>query len=234
MSWVPKLRRFHRWHGLLVSVIVFTSAGSGLMHTWMARAQAPPPPTRPTAALAVGKVILPPSEMCTKAGIDPAQVRSVSLRPIADEPWYQVITADRPMPIYVHGGDGRVDDQADARYAAEIASAAAGGQAVQQTNYLTAFDQEYITIFRILPVYRFEVADGQGTRLYVSTMTGSVTRATNDEKQREAWIFTYLHKWNFIANRTIRDWAFMLAMSAIMALAVSGIVLFWMTRKRSP
>ena len=127
-----------------------------------------------------------------------------------------------------------MDDQADARYAAEIASAAAGGQAVQQTNYLTVFDQEYITIFRILPVYRFEVADGQGTRLYVSTMTGSVTRATNDEKQREAWIFTYLHKWNFIANRTIRDWAFMLAMSAIMALAVSGIVLFWMTRKRSP
>ena len=88
MSWVPKLRRFHRWHGLLVSVIVFTSAGSGLMHTWMARAQAPPPPTRPIAALAVEKVDLPPSAICTKAGIDPAQVRSVSLRPIADEPWY--------------------------------------------------------------------------------------------------------------------------------------------------
>ena len=43
-----RLRTFHRWHALAMSVVVILSAGSGLLHTWMARHQSSPPPARPT------------------------------------------------------------------------------------------------------------------------------------------------------------------------------------------
>ena len=84
----------------------------------------------------------------------------------------------------------------------------------------------------MLPVYRFDADDERGTRVYVSTLTGSVTRATDDAKQREATIFTVFHKWMFIKNREVRDWALMTAMAGLIALAVSGLVLFWQTRRR--
>jgi hypothetical protein len=85
-----------------------------------------------------------------------------------------------------------------------IASSFLGGASVRQTDCLTDFNQEYVNIFRILPVFRFDVHDGVGTRVYVSTTTGTVTRHTDDEKQFEANVFL-LHKFGFIHDRTIRD-----------------------------
>jgi len=232
MAWIARLKRWHRWHGLAVSLIVLTSAGSGLLHVWMSHTQAPPPPARPATALDVTQVTIAPSELPARLAIPAEQVVSVSLRPIAREPWYQVITTEGGKPGYVHGATGVVDPQADARYATQIAQSALGSDTVREAAYLTAFDQEYLTIFRILPVYRFDADDAKGRRVYVSTMTGSVTRATDTAKQREAWSFTYLHKWNFISNRTVRNWSLIIAMAAIMALAVSGVVLFIATRPR--
>lgn len=232
MAWIARLRRWHRWHGLAVSLIVLTSAGSGLLHVWMSHTQSPPPPARPAAALDVSQVTIAPSELPARLDIPAEQVVSVSLRPIAGEPWYQVITASGGPPGYVHGATGATDSTADARYAQQIAQAALGSDTIRETAYLTAFDAEYISIFRLLPVYRFDADDAEGRRVYVSTMTGSVARATDTAKQREAWSFTYLHKWNFIRNRTVRNWSLIIAMMAIMALAVSGVVLFWATRSR--
>jgi hypothetical protein len=63
-------------------------------------------------------------------------------------------------------------------------------------------------------------------------MTGSVTRHTDDVRQLEANLFGLLHKWTFIPNRTVRDVALMIAMAGIIALALSGLVLFWRTRPR--
>ena len=68
-------------------------------------------------------------------------------------------------------------------------------------------------------------------RFLGSTLTGSVTRMTNDAKQVEATAFRILHKWMFIRNRNIRDWALMVAMGSLIALAVSGLVLFWRARR---
>jgi len=226
------LRRFHRWHALVMSVIVITSAGSGLIHTWMAHNQSPPPAARPGAAIDLAKAIIPPHDLTQRLPTDAGTVLSASLRPIGDDPWYQVITSGRKQPYYVHAGDGRLDDDADARYAAQIASSFLGGTTVTQTSYLTTYDDEYIAIFRILPVYRFAADDGKGTRVYVSTMTGSVTRHTDDGRQFEAGIFTNLHKWNFIRNRAVRDWALMITMGGLIVLAASGLVLFVMSSRR--
>ncbi len=239
------LRKAHRWLALAFSVTLLTSSASGVLHIVMARNQPPPPPAKPSQPFDPAEATLAPAEALARlgqSGAKPAgaagesQVRphAVSLRPIGGEPWFQfVFKSDLPgPPRYVHAATGRVDDGGDEKYAGEIASAHLGGAEVHKAAYLTAFDDEYISIFRILPVYRFDADDGRGTRVYVSTMTGSVTRATDDRKQWEAGLFSNLHKFMFIKNKDLRDLALLGATSGIFLAGLSGILLFFVTRPR--
>ncbi len=231
MSTKPWIRRAHRWLGLIFSVTVLMSSGSGVIHTVMTRTQAAPPAARPpdlpldaaaialTAQQAIGRV----------EGLKEAS--AVNLRMIAGQPVYQIFPADG-APRYVNAVTGSADPGMDEKYGAEIASAFLGGKSVKKADYLTRFDGEYIGIFRILPVYRFDVGDAANTRVYVSTVTGSVTRLTDDGKQLEANIFTYIHKFGFIPNKDLRDWSLTLVTGGAFVVSLLGVVLFFMTRPR--
>jgi uncharacterized iron-regulated membrane protein len=226
------IRRLHRWLGLVFSVSILMSALSGVLHTVMTRTQTPPPPARPSGG-----------------GLDPAAIRvsvaeaiarlpaagaveAVNLRGIGGEPWYQIYAGSNGVPAYVSAADGRVDAAQDERHAAEIAAAFLGGAKVRKTAYLTEFDGEYINIFRVLPVHRFDAGDPLQTRVYVSTATGSVTRHTDRQRQFEANVFTNFHKLGFIPNRDVRD-IVLAAMTGGIALAAgAGILLFFLTRPR--
>jgi hypothetical protein len=164
-------------------------------------------------------------------GADFGRVGAVNLRMIGGEPWYQIY-GPQPVPAYVSAVDGRVDPAMDATYAAQIARSFLGGAEVWQTDYLTAFNREYVNIFRILPVFRFDADDGEGTRVYVSTTTGTVTRHTNNKKQFEANVFFLFHKFGFIPNKALRDAVLVSAMAGITLVALGGVVLFFMTRPR--
>jgi len=219
------LRTFHRWHAVAMSTVVLMAAMSGLVHTWMAHNQPPPPATRPAGAVDLAKAVVPPSAL-------PGPAAGVTLRSIAGQPWWQVLPVDGGAPRWVDATTGREDDGADARYAAEVAEQYFG-KPVRQTAYLTSYTQEYLPIFRLLPVYRFDVDDAVHTRLYVSTLTGSVARHTDDPKQFEASIFVTFHKWGFISDRHLRDLALMTAMAGLVVLALSGLALAILTRRRS-
>ena len=117
-------------------------------------------------------------------------------------------------------------------YAKEIASSYLGSTEAKQTAFLTSFNNEYINIFRILPVYRFDLADGKGTRVYVSTITGSVTRDTNDKKQFEASIFTNFHKLGFIPNKNVRDTVLTVITFAAFLISILGILLFFLVKTK--
>lgn len=225
MRLIPfRLRTFHRWHALVMSLVVVMSASSGLIHTWMAHTQAPPPPARPVGEVSLTRATVSPASL-------PGPASGVSLRTIGNAPWWQVIPTDGGRLRWFDAQTGAEDGAADERYAREIAHSALGTETVTQDAYLTAFDSEYLAIFRILPVYRFSAGDTAGTRVYVSTLTGSVTRLNDDRWQFEAMVFTLLHKWMLISKRTVRDWALMIAMTGLVVLALSGLALFWQTRR---
>jgi len=222
------IRQTHRWLGLIFSLSVLLSAGSGVLHTVMTRTQSPPPPARPSGGgLAPEKIRIPVAEAI---GQRPAQ--AVNLRGISGEPWYQIYASTAAPAEYVSAVDGRVDPGQDERYAAEIAAAFLGGAAVRKTDYLTGFNREYLNIFRVLPVHRFDVDDGRGTRVYVSTTTGSVTRHTDNARQLEANIFTNFHKLGFIPNKEVRDLVLTGLTFGVFLVAVLGILLFFLTRPR--
>lgn len=225
------LRRLHRWIGLACALTVLAASGSGILHTVMTWTQSPPPPPQPAAPVDVAAVRLAPAEAIARLGVKPGDLRALSLCMIAGQPWYQALVGTSPVPFYVNATDGRLDPQADAIYAAEIASRHLGGRMVKWRRRLDAYDDEYITIFRLLPVHRLETDDTRHTRLYVSTLTGSVARQTDDDRQWEADIFTLVHKYGFIASKPWRDGLLVTFTSLAFLTSLAGIALFFATRR---
>ncbi|TDU71289.1 PepSY-associated transmembrane protein [Prosthecobacter fusiformis] len=227
------VRKAHRWLGLIFSLTILMSAGSGVIHNVMTRTQAPPPSARPSGqGLNVSQIQMGVAEATAKLPEAAQGVSAVNVRSIGGQPWYQVYLNASRSAQYVSAVDGRVDAAQDEAYAKEIASAFLGGAQVEKTDFLTAFNNEYINIFRILPVYRFDLKDELNTRVYVSTMTGSVTRHTDDGRQFEARIFTNFHKFGFIPNKDVRDFVLTTLTFATCVVSLSGIVLFFMTRPK--
>jgi len=226
------VRKLHRWLGLVFSLSLLMSAGSGIIHNVMTYTQAPPPPARPSGGeLDASRIVIPVAEALARLPGD-GTVQAVNLRGIQGEPWYQIYRSDSPRPYYVSAVDGRVDPEQDERYAAQIASGFLGGAPVRKTDYLTAFNSEYLAIFRVLPVYRFDLDDALQTRVYVSTTTGSVTRHTDKHRQLEANLFTNFHKLGFIPNKTVRDLVLTLTTGGMFVAALLGVVLFFLTGRR--
>jgi len=103
-----------------------------------------------------------------------AKVQSASIRPIADEPWYQFVIQGEGEPYYISAIDGREGSNEDGIYAEEIAGAYLGQSDIQQTQLLNRFDKDYRSFQKILPVYQFDSNDLEGDRVYVSTALGQV------------------------------------------------------------
>jgi len=224
------LRRLHRWTGLACALGLLMASFSGILHVVMTWTQSAPPPARPAEVIKGADLQISPAEALERLGGNPAA--SVSLRMIGGEPWWQVIPPGSPVPLYISARDGREDSDRDAAYAAEIASRYLNGTPTRWTRRLDAFDREYIPIFRLLPVHRVDADDGKGTRLYVSTLTGSVARHTDDGRQLEANLFSILHKYQFIPVKAWRDGLLVAVTATMFATALGGIALFFLTRKR--
>jgi hypothetical protein len=220
------IRKLHRYLGLVFSMSILMASGSGIIHVVMTRTQSPPPEARPTSApLDLAAIKVAPAEAF------PNQPPiAVNIRNISGKPHYQAFTEGGL--IYVDATNGQINPDADTILAKEIASAHLGTDRIFARDYLTAFDHEYINIFRILPVYRFDLQDGKGTRVYVSTMTGSVTRHTDDQKQFEARIFNNFHKLGFIPNKNLRDLTLTILTGAAFLVSILGITLFFLTNPK--
>jgi hypothetical protein len=227
-------RRLHRWIGLACAVTVLAATGSGILHVVMTWTQSPPPRPQPAGTIDAAAVRIAPAEAVERLGGRDLAVQSLSLRTLGGEPWYQVLTAGSPVPLYVNALDGREDAEVDQRYAVEIAARQFGAFPLRWTRRLDVFDSEYISIFRLLPVHRIDVDDGQGTRLYVSTQTGSVARLTSDRRQFEANVFSWFHKYSFIRHKGWRDGLLVAFTTLAFLTSLAGIALFFATRRRTP
>jgi hypothetical protein len=229
------IRKAHRWIGLIFSMTVLMASGSGLIHLWMSRNQPAPPAVAPSSQSYINvdaiTVTAADAMQLIRKQHASAVAKEIHLRTIAGQPWYQVFLQGESKASYVNAVTGEMNDAIDEQFAREIAIGIIGNGAIEKRAYLTQYDQEYISIFRILPVYRFDANDEMGRRVYVSTLTGGPTRATDDQKQWEANVFSNLHKWNFIPNKDLRD--FLLGFTTIgsFLLSLLGIWLFAITRR---
>ncbi len=114
----PWIRKAHRWLGLLFSLTVLMSSGSGVIHTVMTRSQAPPPPARPPdLPLDASAIRITAQEAVTRLAAGEAAT-AINLRTIAGQPHYQIFPPDG-RPRYVNAVSGVVDPAIDEVYGAD-------------------------------------------------------------------------------------------------------------------
>jgi len=228
----PWIRKAHRWLGLIFSLTLLMSSGSGLLHIIMTRTQSAPPAARPTGRGMDVESIRVSAAEAVRSSLGEKAAAAVNLRMISGQPCYQIIPADPSALSYVNAVTGKVDASLDETYAREIVASHLGHDRLEKTDYLTDYNREYIPIFRILPVHRFDARDGKGTRVYVSTLTGSITRHTDDSKQTEASIFSLFHKFAFIPDKNLRDGILATVTGGVFLVSVLGVILFFATRPK--
>ena len=225
-----KTRNIHRWIGIAVALYVVMATISGSIHIIMTNFYSPPPPVMPQGLINLEKASLPLADIVKKI---PAgeQVKGINIRTIDNNLWYQVITADG-NPYYINAANGSLDKNMDESYAKQIAASyLKKEEGLTKTDYLTAFNSEYLNIFRALPVYRFDAENTNGERVYVSTVTGSVTLYLNTPRAFGQKSFSYLHKLSFIPNKLVRDMLMAVLVASVLITTLIGVGIFF-TRKR--
>lgn len=220
-----KGRAIHRWVGIVVAAYVVMATLSGLIHIIMANFFAPPPPVMPQGVMYFEEASLPLAKIVESVpGTN--KIKGVNLRSINDQLWYQFIVENEAAPIYVNAANGKLGEGLDEAYAKQIAAAYLKKDKLEKTNYLTGFDGEYLNIFRALPVYRFETGEN-GERVYVSTITGSVTLYLNKWRALGQNSFSALHKLSFIPNKIVRDVLQTLLVLGICFTTIMGTFMFF-------
>ncbi len=227
------IHKIHRWLGLVFSLAILLFSGSGLIHVILTRTQPDPKPAQPAerSTLPADVIKVSPADILKKHPESP--VLSMKLINISGKPFYQTYLAGNATPVYLDASDGIVNP-VDGIHASEIAAAHLGDQNVEFAEYLEEFNDEYDSSFRSLPVYRFNLRDGRGTRVYVSTATHGVVLHTDNRKQFVSSIFNNFHKLDFIPNKRLRDWTISIATAGAFATALLSIILFFATRPGKP
>lgn len=131
-----------------------------------------------------------------------------------------------------HGVSGPVDDCCGA--ATDAVLHPARGAAVGNVSLLTAFDNEYKSINRLLPVYRVDFERADGIRVYVETGQDRFSFAMDRRRVVFDGFFRICHLWGWL------DWLgrgrmvveVLVAFTAFFT-AVLGIWIFFTTRRRT-
>ena len=236
------LFRNHRWFGVVACVAVMMWAASGVMHPIMSRlnpqpinAQAPQIPLLLHSALM-------PSEVLSRAGIK--EISGLRVLAWNDASYYQVNIAGQNMRRYFEFNSGEELLNGDARYAEFLARhfvyGEQGKDKMTGVTRLAQFDDDYLSINRLLPVYRVDFLRDDGLRAYVETSPPRVAALVDDTKATLGWLFRVIHQWDFLSNWDNTRMALMTALLTVALLsAFSGIWMYgflWRrdTLKNSP
>lgn len=224
---MKKLRKFHSIIAIVVVAYVLMATLSGMLHIIVSYSKPPTPTSRSTYSAAfMGQL----KDLKTP-DIQNENVTGVTLKEFEGSPWWQV-TFISGAPVYFNGLTLTQDEGMDKKLAMNIAQEVNGKDKIKSIDYVEAFNHEYMSIFRILPVYRIEFDNDNKEVMFVSTATGGITLYTNKYKKITSEAFSMLHKFSFIPNKPVRDVIQMTLLILIVVMSITGIVLFKKTWRR--
>ncbi|WP_373084528.1 hypothetical protein [Zhongshania sp.] len=206
-SRLPKLiAMLLRWHariGMLVGLAIIGWGLSGLSHPIISRIQ-------PVADAFVYKLDAIPSEnllsiaeATDRAGIIGAASAARLLAWLA-RPCYRLVVAGDV--IWLDAGTAELIPRGEQDYAVHLARHYLGDQqsAIQSVTLQTEFDDDYVYVNRLLPVWRVNFARDDGMRVYVDTASDRLGTMVNNTKAMTGTFFRNVHSWVFIENTTLR------------------------------
>lgn len=226
MNLLPLLFRWHRRLGILIALPVLAWTLSGVLHPLMTRLN--PQPVRMTAPLVdpLPNVALAPTMALQRAGVDKA--RTLRLVQVDARHHYQITPAQAGAPLYVDVESGALNPEGEMRHALNLALHFSGRSADQVLNLVkvTRFDDDYLWINRLLPVWRVDFTGDDHLSVYVETAPARLAAMVDDTKRFNSALFNALHKWEGLPQH----WAVTALMVTLLVLAstvaVGGLFLY--------
>jgi len=125
----------------------------------------------------------------------------------------------------------------DIRYAQFLARHFTGDNAspIKSAKLITQFDDDYLSVNRLLPVFRVDFERDDGLRIYIETNPGRSAALVDDTKAALGATFEWLHTWSFAKRLdTSRKIAITTLLMLALASAVSGAWMYvFMSRRRT-
>jgi hypothetical protein len=228
----------HRYLGIPMSVVfvVWFLSGIVMMYTGDMPALSAPDRLRGLDAIDLQAIRLSPDEAAARAGLDGA-VTEATVQTLLGRPAYRFAGVFGPRAT-VFADSGEIFESAtNVEARAEVARFLGRPlEAVRYVETLSEADQWTLTEARSLPLERFDVDDGRGTRAYFSQRTGEVELVTNGRSRLLAWAGAIPHWFYFTPlrlNQPVWYWTVVWVSVVGCALAVLGLVLAFTQFRRS-
>jgi hypothetical protein len=220
----------HRYLGIAISLLVVVWFGSGIVMMYAGGMPTLAPETRLARISEVdtSRIQLSLAEAAEKAGFDASAGWGggrVVLLSIMDRPAYRF-----GNEATVFADTGEMLDEVSLDQAQLIATRFMDVPAdqVRHVRTMTEVDQWTLTQRRLMPLYKFAVADGLGSELYVSGTSGEVTQLTTSRARTLAYLGVIPHWLYFTPLRVYQPlWYDIMVWTSTLAcvLAVIGIVI---------
>lgn len=220
------LFRYHRWFGVVSCLVVILWGASGVMHPIMSRINPTPVNMQPPSAVPMLHVAQTPATVLSKAGIK--SVVNVRVMAWDGQTYYQATLPEQAARRYFEVNSGSEIAGGDVKYAEYLARHFTGDQQskLKSISLVTMFDEDYLDINRLLPVYRVDFQRDDGLRAYVETNPPRVSALVDNRKALLGSLFRWMHNWDFMREvDTLRMVLISGFLGAALLSAISGI---WM------
>lgn len=219
-----------RWHprlGAVVGLAIIAWGLSGLAHPIISRIQ-------PSAEAYLYKLeafstadLLSVSEAAKRAGLIQS-LTAVRLLAWQQQAYYRLQT-DSDI-IWLNANSGAVVDNAERDYAVFLARHYLGDQhsAVKSLSLQTEFDEDYVFVNRLLPVWRVAFEREDGMRVYVDTASDRLGTVVNNTKAATSVFFRNVHSWIFIKNDSLRLTLMSICLVGGGVIALAGLLQYFL------
>ncbi|MDD4927959.1 MAG: PepSY domain-containing protein [Gallionella sp.] len=225
--------RYHRWFGVFSCLVVIMWAASGVMHPIMSRINPTPVNMQPPQVVPMLHMARSPADVLRQAGIE--KVHSFRVMAWNDASYYQVSLPGQNQRRYFEVNSGAELPGGDAKYAEYLARHFMAEQQSELRNVtlIDHFNDDYLDINRLLPVYRVDFDREDGLRAYVETNPPRVSALIDDRKALLGSLFRVMHNWDFMSGQdTLRRVLVSAFLLAAMLSALSGILMYGFMWKR--
>ena len=226
--------RWHRRLGVITCVGVVLWGLSGLSHPVMSRLQPKPAVFKaPSASLNLTSA-MDPSQVLPCSGI--SQFQRMNIINVGNATVYRVAVDSHTPARYFSATDCQELTAGDEYYARELASHYTGRPVseIADASFVTQFDEEYMSVNRLLPVWRIEFTGSGHLRAYIDTDQARLSTLIDDTRMVMGNIFRWGHNWSFLENTPRLQLVVMvLVLGTALSSAISGLTLYLRRRRHS-
>jgi hypothetical protein len=225
------LWKLHQWLGLLSCIGILMWGLSGITHPIMSRLQPKPAAFMPPALQWDAGSTPSPKAALSALGI----TRLVSLHTVQlDGRMHWLAHADEARAgVLLDAQTGAVLAQGEARLAEALARHYTGLQQDQVTSVrlVTAFDDDYLPVNRLLPVWQVSFARDDHLNAYIDTRQMRLATLGDDTKRAMGRFFRWAHTWQFMDDAPGLQRASMSTLLACIGFsALTGLYFWWAMR----